>query len=49
VHRSRPELERAIDELKSTWPKAGDEGMGSLTEAARGGLSERDRAPRKGS
>jgi putative nucleotidyltransferase with HDIG domain len=44
VHRARPDLERAIDELKSTWPKAGDEGMGSLTEAAKSGLSERDQA-----
>jgi putative nucleotidyltransferase with HDIG domain len=45
VHRARPELERTIDELKPTWPKAGDEGMGSLTEAAKGGLSERDQRP----
>ena len=43
VHRALPELERAIDALKATWPKAGDEGMGSLAEAASGGLSERDR------
>ena len=42
VHRALPEIERTIDELKSTWPKAGDEGMGSLAEAASGGLSERD-------
>jgi putative nucleotidyltransferase with HDIG domain len=41
VHRALPALERAIDELKSTWPKAGDEGMGSISEAA-SGLSERD-------
>lgn len=47
VHRALPELERAVDELKVTWPKAGDEGMGSLAEAASGGLSERDRKPRK--
>jgi putative nucleotidyltransferase with HDIG domain len=46
VHRALPELERAIDQLKDTWPKAGDEGMGSLAEAA-SGLSERDRKPRK--
>ncbi len=43
VHRALPELERTIDELKDTWPKPGDEGMGSLQEAA-GGLSERDQA-----
>ena len=47
VHRALPELERTVDELKGTWPKAGDEGMGSLAEAASGGLSERDRKPRK--
>ena len=43
VHRALPVLERTIDELRSTWPKAGDEGMGSIAEAASGGLSERDR------
>lgn len=43
VHRALPELQRTIDELKDTWPKPGDEGMGSIQEAA-GGLSERDRA-----
>ena len=42
VHRALPELERTVDELKDTWPKAGDEGMGSLAEAASGGLAERD-------
>jgi len=42
VHRALPTLEREIDELKSTWPKPGDEGMGTIAEAA-GGLSERDR------
>jgi putative nucleotidyltransferase with HDIG domain len=42
VHRALPELERTIEELKSTWPKAGDEGMGSISEAASGALSERD-------
>jgi len=41
VHRALPELERTIDELRPTWPKPGDAGMGSLAEAARG-LSERD-------
>jgi putative nucleotidyltransferase with HDIG domain len=44
VHRALPELERTVDELKDTWPKAGDEGMGSLAEAASGGLAERDAA-----
>ncbi|HEY8828975.1 MAG TPA: HD domain-containing phosphohydrolase [Candidatus Limnocylindria bacterium] len=47
VHRALPELERTVAELKDTWPKAGDEGMGSLAEAASGGLSERDRKARK--
>jgi putative nucleotidyltransferase with HDIG domain len=46
VHRALPELTLAIDELKDTWPQAGDEGMGSLAEAA-SGLSERDGKPRK--
>lgn len=44
VHRALPELQRTIDQLRHTWPKPGDEGMGSLQEAA-GGLSERDRSP----
>ncbi len=43
VHRALPELQRTIDQLRHTWPKPGDEGMGSIQEAA-GGLSERDRA-----
>jgi len=47
VHRALPELARMVDELKDTWPKAGDEGMGSLAEAASGALSERDRMPRR--
>ncbi len=42
VHRALPELQRTIDQVRSTWPKPGDEGMGSLQEAA-GGLSERDK------
>lgn len=42
VHRAMPALEREIDLLKATWPKPGDEGMGSIAEAASGGLSERD-------
>ena len=43
VHKALPELQRTIDQLRHTWPKPGDEGMGSLQEAA-GGLSERDRS-----
>jgi HD-GYP domain-containing protein (c-di-GMP phosphodiesterase class II) len=42
VHEALPELERTIEELRPTWPKPGDQGMGSINEAA-GGLSERDR------
>lgn len=34
-----PQLRRALDELRTTWPQPGDEGMGSLQEAV---LSERD-------
>ena len=45
VHRALPALEKTIDELRSTWPKAGDEGMGSISEAAGGALSERDQTP----
>jgi putative nucleotidyltransferase with HDIG domain len=45
VHGALSELERSIDELRSTWPKPGDEGMGSISEAASAGLSERDRSP----
>jgi putative nucleotidyltransferase with HDIG domain len=41
LHRALPELQAVVHELKSTWPKAGDEGMGTLAEAA-SGLSERD-------
>ncbi len=41
VHRALPALEATIAELKHTWPKPGDEGMGSIQEAA-GQLSERD-------
>lgn len=44
VHRALPVLERTVEELRSTWPRAGDEGMGSIAEAAGGALSERDRA-----
>jgi HD-GYP domain-containing protein (c-di-GMP phosphodiesterase class II) len=42
VHDALPQLERAIEELKSTWPKPGEQGMGTISEAA-GELSERDR------
>ncbi len=42
LHRALPELERTVELLEFTWPKAGDEGMGSLSEAATG-LSARDR------
>ncbi len=41
VHRVLPELERTIEEVRSTWPRPGDEGMGSIQDAA-AGLSERD-------
>ena len=43
VHRALPELQRTVDQLRHTWPKPDDEGMGSLQEAS-GGSSERDRA-----
>ena len=43
VHRALPQLEKKVDELRATWPKAGDQGMGSVSEAA-SALSERDRA-----
>jgi len=43
LHRSIKPLSRALEELKSTWPSPGDEGMGSISEAA--GLSERDAVP----
>jgi HD-GYP domain-containing protein (c-di-GMP phosphodiesterase class II) len=42
VHAAQPHLEAALEALKPTWPKPGDEGMGSIQEAA--GVSERDRA-----
>lgn len=40
VHTAQPHLEAALVALKHTWPKPGDEGMGTIQEAA--GLSERD-------
>jgi putative nucleotidyltransferase with HDIG domain len=42
VHRALPELREKVDALRSTWPKPGDHGMGSISEAA-SELSERDR------
>jgi putative nucleotidyltransferase with HDIG domain len=42
LHRALPQLEATLAEVRDTWPKPGDEGMGSLAEAA-SGLSERDR------
>lgn len=43
VHGALPELSACLEELRDTWPKPGDEGMGTIQEAA-GALSERDRA-----
>jgi putative nucleotidyltransferase with HDIG domain len=40
VHTAKPHLEAAVVALKHTWPKPGDEGMGTIQEAA--GISERD-------
>ncbi len=45
VHVAQPHLEAALAALKHTWPKPGDEGMGTIQEAA--GLSERDQAAAK--
>lgn len=42
VHRCLPTLEETVAELRATWPKPGDDGMGSLP-GAMGELSERDR------
>ena len=44
VHGALPELRTCLEELRDSWPKAGDEGMGTIQEAA-GALSERDRTP----
>jgi HD-GYP domain-containing protein (c-di-GMP phosphodiesterase class II) len=41
VHRSLPHLVKRLEDLKSTWPKPGEQGMGSVAEAA-AVLSERD-------
>ena len=43
VHACLPELAACIEELRDTWPKPGEEGMGTIQEAA-GRLAERDRA-----
>ena len=43
VHGAVPELKVCLEELRESWPKPGDEGMGTIQEAA-GALSERDRA-----
>ena len=43
VHDALPKLTATLEELKGTWPKPGDQGMGSISEAA-GALSERDQA-----
>lgn len=40
IERALPQLVVTLEELKPTWPKPGDEGMGSLQESAQ--LSERD-------
>jgi len=42
VHASLPALRVCLEELVDTWPQPGDEGMGTIQEAA-GALSERDR------
>jgi putative nucleotidyltransferase with HDIG domain len=47
VHTAKPHLEAAVVALKHTWPKPGDEGMGTIQEAA--GISERDEAAAKAS
>ena len=41
VHRSLPHLRKRLEDLKGTWPKPGDQGMGSVAEAA-AVVSERD-------
>lgn len=44
VHAALPLLRVALNDLKWTWPRPGEHGMGSIDEAATDGLSERDRA-----
>ena len=41
VRRALPKLEKMLEEMKPTWPKPGEQTMGTLAEAAE--LSERDR------
>lgn len=41
VHGALPELRTCLEELRESWPKPGDEGMGTIQEAA-AALSERD-------
>jgi len=41
LHGALPELRACLEELRDSWPKPGDEGMGTIQEAA-GALSERD-------
>jgi len=48
VRRALPELEKAVEELKSTWPKPGEEGMGGSVAEAASGLSERDQTAPSG-
>ena len=43
LHGALPELRACLEELRDSWPKPGDEGMGTIQEAA-GALSERDQA-----
>jgi len=43
VEGALPQIVATLEELKPSWPKPGDEGMGSIQEAV---LSERDQAPR---
>ncbi len=43
LRRALPQLQAVVAELRYTWPKPGDEGMGTIQEAA-GQLSERDAA-----
>jgi len=47
VHTAKPHLEAAVVAMKHTWPKPGDEGMGTIQEAA--GISGRDEAAAKAS
>lgn len=47
VHTAKPHLEAAVVAMKHTWPKPGDEGMGTIQEAA--GMSGRDEAAAKAS